>query len=135
MVKKEKGKDKVEENKSIALKTSSLKPSYIEKSDYKTRDYKNFDDEDMRLFVKRYQRYISMIEVKHSDKNLTKLRRVAKASREDENKKGKFRSSCYNYGEFGHYILKYPKIKKDKEKGITRSLASLESIRCLGKRK
>ncbi|XP_050889423.1 uncharacterized protein LOC127094660 [Lathyrus oleraceus] len=70
------------------------------------------------FFVKRYQSYIRKNGVKHSDKNLTKFGRVAKASREDENKKGKLRSLCYNYGEFGHYRLEFPKIKKKKkEKG------------------
>lgn len=71
----------------------------------------------MGFFVKRYQWYIRNNEVKHFDKNLTKFRRVAKASREYENKKGKFRSSCYDYGEFGHYRPECPMIKKDKDKG------------------
>lgn len=111
-LKKKKGKDKVEENNSISLKTSSSKPSHIEQSDCKTRDDK-FDDEDMGLFVKRY---IRKNEVKHFDKNLTNFRRVANSSKEDENKKRKLINSCYNYGEFYHYRLKYPKIEKDKDK-------------------
>ena len=36
---------------------------------------------------------------------------------EYDNKNGKFRSSCYNYGEVGHYRPNCPMIKKDKEKG------------------
>ncbi|XP_050915969.1 uncharacterized protein LOC127131073 [Lathyrus oleraceus] len=135
-MKKEKGKDKEEVRKSIALRTLSSNFSNNE-----TRSDNDSDDEDMRLFVKRYNRHIWKHEVKNSDpnnkeiglfvkryqryirknevnlydKNLTKFGRVAKASREDENKKGKYRSSCYNYGEFGHYRPKCPNIKKDKE--------------------
>lgn len=105
----------MEDNNFVVLKTSSSKPSHIEQSDCETRDYKNFDDEEMELFIKRYQRYIR--ENKHSDKNLTKFRRLDKSSKEYENKKDKFRSSCYNNGEFCHYRPKYPKIKKYKEKG------------------
>lgn len=61
-MKKEKGKDNKENNKSSALNTSSSKSSYNEKSDCESRDDKNFDDEDMRLFVKRYQGYIRKME-------------------------------------------------------------------------
>lgn len=56
------------------------------------------DYKEIRLFVERCQRYIRKNGVKHWNKNLTKFGRIVKASREDENKKGKLRSSCYNYG-------------------------------------
>lgn len=84
----------MEEKKFIALKTSRSKPSHIEKSYCEIRDDKNSDDEDMGLFVKRYQRYIRKNVVKHSNKNLNKFRKIAKPSKEYENKKGKLRSSC-----------------------------------------
>ncbi|XP_050908819.1 uncharacterized protein LOC127122544 [Lathyrus oleraceus] len=142
-MKKEKGKDKKEVRKSISLKTSRSKSSNNVQSDCETRSDNDSDDEDKKLFVKRYNRYIWKNGVKHSDlddkeiglfvrryqryikkngvnhydKNLTKFVRVAKASREDENKKGKLRISCYNYGEFGHYRLECPKINKDRENG------------------
>jgi hypothetical protein len=71
----------------------------------------------MGVFVKRYHRYIRKNGVKHSDKNLIKIRRISNSSKEDENKKGKLISSCYNYGKAGHYRSEHPMIKKDKEKG------------------
>lgn len=69
------------------------------------------------MFVKRYNRYIRKNGVKHSDKNLINFRRLSNFSKEDDNKKGKLRSSCYNCGKAGHYSSDYSFIKKDKEKG------------------
>lgn len=54
---------------------------------------------------------------KYSDKNQSKSRRLSNSSKEDESKKGKPRSSCYNYGKTGHYRSGCPMIKKDKDKG------------------
>lgn len=72
MMKKEKGKDKEEVKKSIALKTSSFKSSKNESNECEERDDKNFDDDDVELFVKRYQRYIRKNKVKHFEGNLAK---------------------------------------------------------------
>ena len=73
-------------------------------------DDKISDDDDVRLFVKRYQRYIRKNKVKHSEENLAKFRKESKSSKDGENRKGKFRSSCYNYGEIDHYRLECPMI-------------------------
>ncbi|XP_050902541.1 uncharacterized protein LOC127114361 [Lathyrus oleraceus] len=116
-IKNEKGKYKEVEKKYIALKASSSKFSTNEQSDCETRDDKNFDDEDMGLFVKRYNRCIWKNGVKYSDKNIINFRRLSNSSKEDENKKGKLRSSCYNCGKVSHYRPDCPMIKKDKEKG------------------
>jgi hypothetical protein len=122
MMKKEKGKDKVEEKKSIALKTYSFKSSKNEPNKCEESDDKNSDDDDVGLFVKRYQRYIRKNKVKHSKGNLSKFRKDSKSSKDGENRKGKFRIYCYNYGEIGHYRPKCTMVKKE---GITRSLINL----------
>ena len=114
---KEKGKDKEIENKFIALKDLSSKSSTNDESDCETSDDENSDDEDMGLFVKSYNRYIRKNRVKHFYKNLINFRRLSNSSKEDENKKGKIRISCYNCGNVGHYRPNCPLIKKDKEKG------------------
>jgi hypothetical protein len=104
-MKKEKGKDKVEEKKFISLKTYSFKSLKNEPSEYEERDEKIFDDDDDDddgIFVNRYQRYIQKNKVKHSEGNLAKFRKESKSSKDGENKKGKFRSFCYNYGEISH---------------------------------
>lgn len=124
-MKKEKGKDKEEVKKSIALKTSNFKSSKNEPSECEERDAKNSNDDDVRMFIKRYQRYIWKNKVNHSKGNLAKFGKESKSSKDGENRKFKFRSSCYNCGEIGHYRPKCPMIKKYKEKGITRSLVNI----------
>jgi hypothetical protein len=57
-MKKEKGKHKVEEKKSISLKTSSLKSSMNELSYCENKDDKDSNKEDMGLFIKRYTKYM-----------------------------------------------------------------------------
>ncbi|XP_050908865.1 uncharacterized protein LOC127122601 [Lathyrus oleraceus] len=113
---KEKGKDKEEVRKSITIKTSSSKSSKDEHSHCEERNDKNYDDDDFGLFVNKYQRYIRKNRVKDSKINLAIFRKESKSLKADENKKGKFRSSCYNCGEVGHYRPECLIIKKDREK-------------------
>lgn len=53
---------------------------------------------------------------KYSEKNHSKSRRLLNSSKEDENKKGRIRSSCYNCWQAGHYRPECPKIKKENKK-------------------
>lgn len=115
-VKKEKSKDKVEEKKSIALKTSNSNPSHNKQSDCETKDDKYFDEEDLGLFIKKFNRYMWKHGDKYSEKNQSKSRRLSNFSKEDENKKGNPRSLCYNRGKASHYRPKYPMSKKDLKK-------------------
>lgn len=92
------------DKKLIALIASSSKSS--------TKEH----DEEMGLFVKRYHKYIKRNGV-NSDKNIIKYRRQSNFSKQDENKKEKSRSSCYNYGKADHYKLDCPLLKNDKGKG------------------
>lgn len=90
-MKKEKGEDRVEEKKFIALNS--------ELSDCETKDDEDFDEEDMRLFIQRYNRYMWEQANKHSKKkDHGKSRRLLNSSKDDENKKSKGRSTCYPCG-------------------------------------
>lgn len=97
--------------------TSNSKSSTKEQDDSGTSDNECSDDEEMRLFVKRYHMYIKSNGVKHSDKNLINYRRQANSSKQDENKKEKFKGACFNCGKVGHYKLNCPLLKKDKGNG------------------
>lgn len=85
-MKKEKEKDRVEEKKSITLKTSSLKSSNSESSDFETKD----DEEYMGLFIKSYNRYMWEQANKYSEKkDHGKSIRLSNSSKDDEKKKSK----------------------------------------------
>lgn len=67
----------------------SSKPSNKEQNNSGTSDDECSDDEEMRIFVRRYCEYIKENGVKHSDKNLINYRRHSNTLREDENNKDK----------------------------------------------
>lgn len=92
-VKKKKGRDKEEKKKSIALKISSSKSSNNEHSDCETKDDKDSDEEDMGLFIKKYNRYMWQQGNKYSEKDHSKSRRLSNSSKEYQNKKGNVGSS------------------------------------------
>lgn len=96
---------------------SSSKSSTIKQDDNGTSDGECSDDEEMRLFVKRYHKYITRHGVKKSNNNLIKYIRKSNTLREDENKKEKSKGSSYNCGRADHYKLDCPLLKKDKGKG------------------
>ncbi|XP_050915618.1 uncharacterized protein LOC127130693 [Lathyrus oleraceus] len=116
-VKKENNKENEVDKKSIALVASSSKSLTKEQDDSGTSDDECSDDEEMRLFVKRYHKYIKRNIVKHSDKNLINYIRHSNTSREDENKKQKSKGSCYNCGRAGYYKPDFSLLKKYKGKG------------------
>src|SRR4051812_21232477 len=94
--KKEKSKDT--EKKSIALKASSSKSFTKDTCDSESSDEEESQDEDMGLFVRRYNKYLRKNEIKHSDNNLVDYRRQSKSNKQDEYKKTKPIGSCYNCG-------------------------------------
>lgn len=55
--------------------------SHKEQSDGDSSSDKDSDDEEMGLFVRRYNKFIRNNGIKHSDKNLMKFRRQSKGSR------------------------------------------------------
>ncbi|XP_058766926.1 uncharacterized protein LOC131640543 [Vicia villosa] len=112
--KKEKNRDKEVEKKPLALKASSSKSSKIDKFDDDSTSDEDSDDEEMGLFVQRYNRYIRRNGIKHSDKNLAKFRRQSTKSKQEESKKYRGKGSCFNCGKSGHYKTECPKIKKEK---------------------
>lgn len=102
-IKKSNNKDKEVEKNSIALVASSSKYSTKKHDESGYSDKEKFDGEEMGLFVKWNHKYIKRNEVKHSDNNLINFRRQVNSSKQDKNKKGKSKSSCFNYGKVGHY--------------------------------
>lgn len=71
-------------------------------------------NEDMELFVRRYNLYLRKNEVQHLDKNLVNYRRQSKFLNREEGKTNKSKGSCYNYGKAVHYKTDCPLLKKDK---------------------
>lgn len=82
---------------------SSSKSSTKKQDDSRASDDECLDDEEMRLFMKRYHKYIKRNGVKHSNKNLINYRRQVNSSKKDENKKEESKGSCFNRGKVGHY--------------------------------
>src|SRR3954462_3113543 len=114
--KKEKNMEKEGEKKSIALKSSSSKTSSQELKDSDTSNYEDSDDEEMGMFVRRYNKYLKKNGAKHSNKGLINYRKQSNKFKQDDNNKGKIKGPCFNCGKAGHYKPDYPYLKKEKEK-------------------
>ena len=77
------------EKKSITLKASSSKSSTSILCESESSDDDDSPDEDMGLFVRKYNRFLWKKEIQHSDKNLINYRRHSQPSKQDESKKPK----------------------------------------------
>src|SRR4051812_18490534 len=106
--------EKEVEKKPIALQASISKTSKQEKEDSDTIDEEDSHDEEMELFVRRYNKYIRKNGAKHSDKSLINYRKQFNKYKQDENNKGKAKGPCFNCGKIGHYKPDCPYLKKEK---------------------
>lgn len=67
----------------------------------------------MRLFIRKYNRYLRKNEIQHSDNNLIDYRCQAKPNKQYESKRSNSIGSCYNYGKLDHYKSDCPLLKKN----------------------
>src|SRR3954471_18369399 len=105
----------------ISLKALSSKSSTKDACGSESSDEGDSPDEDMGLFVRKYNRYLRKNEIKHSDNNLVDYRRQAKSNKQEDSKKTKPKGSCYNYGKPGHYKPDCTSLKKNKAKNKTQN--------------
>ena len=74
---------KKKEIKSIALNTTlSVSTSLVQNND--ESDDHAINEEEMSMFVRRYNRYIKRNGLKHNDKNLVNFRRASRKGKESE---------------------------------------------------
>jgi len=98
------------DRKSIALNTtSSISTSSAQNND--ESDY-DINEEEMSMFVRRYNRYIKRNGLKHNDKNLVNFRRASRKGKESESDEKEV--SCYGCGKVGHCKNEYPELAKEK---------------------
>ena len=84
------------ERKTIALNTtSSVSTSSVKNDD------DGINEEEMSMFVRRYNGYIKRNGVKHNDKNLVNFRKASMKGSESDNDEKVV--SCYGCGKVGHY--------------------------------
>jgi len=99
------------ERKSIALNiTSSVSTSSVQNDDESDDDA--IDEEEMSLFVRRYNRYIKRNGLKHNDKNLVNFRKASRKGTKSDNDEKVV--SCYACGKIGHYKNKSLELAKQR---------------------
>jgi len=99
------------ERKSIALNTILFMPTSSIQNEEKSDEY-SINEEEMRLFVRRYNCFIKRNRLKHNDKNLVNFMKASRRGKESE--KDEKVVSCYGCGNIGHYKNECPKLTKDK---------------------
>ncbi|KAK2356902.1 gag-protease polyprotein [Trifolium repens] len=108
-------KEKEKDKRSIALKASKSKSKKVEKVESSSRE-DDSDDEEMGLFVRRYNRYVRKNGIRHSDDNLKKFRKDSGYRRKNEDARYSKKGICYECGQVGHYKPDCPNLKrKEKE--------------------
>jgi len=99
------------ETKSIALNTtSSVSTSSVQNDDESNDDA--IDEEEMSLFVRRYNGYIKRNGLKHNEKNLVKFRKASRKGRESDNDEKVV--SRYGCEKIGHYKNECPELAKER---------------------
>jgi len=98
---------KKKERKSISLNTTSSVSTSSAKN-----DDDGINEEEMSMFVRRYNRYIKRNGLKHNDKNLVNFRKASMKGRESYNDEKVV--SCYGYGKVGHYKNECPELAKER---------------------
>ncbi|KAK2422441.1 gag-protease polyprotein [Trifolium repens] len=115
--KKGKHNDKEKENdkRTIALKASKSKSKKVEHVESSSSE-DDSDDEEMGLFVRRYNRYVRKNGIRHSDDNLKKFRKDSGYRRKNKDARYSKKGICYECGQVGHYKPDCPNLKrKEKE--------------------
>ncbi|KAK2421404.1 gag-protease polyprotein [Trifolium repens] len=108
-------KDKEKDKRTIALKASKSKSKKVEHVESSSSE-DDSDDEEMGLFVRRYNRYVRKNGIRHSDENLIKFRKDSGYRRRNEDAKYSKKGACYECGQISHFKPDCPKLKR-KEKG------------------
>ncbi|KAK2444675.1 gag-protease polyprotein [Trifolium repens] len=111
----DKEKEKEKDKRTIALKTSKSKSKKVEHVESSSSE-DDSDDEEMGLFVRRYNRYVRKNGIRHSDENLKKYRKDSGYRRRNEDARYSKKGACHECGQIGHFKPDCPKLKR-KEKG------------------
>ena len=102
---------KKKERKSIALNTTlSVSTSSIQSNEESDDD--GINEEEMSLFVRRYNCYIKRNRLKHNDKNLVNFRKASRKGKESDSDEKVV--SCYGSGKVRHYKNECPELTKER---------------------